>query len=189
MSDAVSMTDDSARPGHEVALAALSVAGGGPRSPERRIAVVEDSHEAEVRFANNTITTNGLRRSRQVSVISLRDKAAGTAAGSASASGPGGDGLLETIVELARSDADGAAAATDESQLIAPGDEEAAQPSEPFEDPAAETSLGSLTELIGRLGEALSRSAGDGRALAGFVHHEIRTTWLASSTGIALRHT
>ena len=39
--------------------------------PDGCIVLVEDRSEAELRFANNTVTTNGTRRDRTVTVIAL----------------------------------------------------------------------------------------------------------------------
>ncbi|HUO49946.1 MAG TPA: hypothetical protein VMU09_14040, partial [Acidimicrobiales bacterium] len=36
------------------------------------VVIVEDVSEAEVRFANNTTTTSGIRRDRRVTVVSMR---------------------------------------------------------------------------------------------------------------------
>ncbi len=51
------------------------------------IVIVEESSEAELRFANNTVTTNGTRRDRSVSVIAFRETDGGVAVGTASSSG------------------------------------------------------------------------------------------------------
>ena len=37
------------------------------------VVIVEETSEVEVRLANNTTTTNGSRRGRRVTVISMRD--------------------------------------------------------------------------------------------------------------------
>ena len=51
------------------------------------VILVEELSEAEVRFANNRTTTNGVRRGRRVTVIAISDGAAGRSAGVASRSG------------------------------------------------------------------------------------------------------
>ena len=45
------------------------------------VVLVEETSEVEVRFANNTTTTNGSRRDRRVTVISMRQVEGGMAAG------------------------------------------------------------------------------------------------------------
>ena len=49
--------------------------------------LVEEISEAEVRFANNTMTTNGVRRDRRVTVVAFAPVDGGTAAGTARAGG------------------------------------------------------------------------------------------------------
>ena len=51
------------------------------------IVLVEDRFEADVRFATNTITTNGVRRSRRVTVIAIDERDGGAAPGVTSATG------------------------------------------------------------------------------------------------------
>ena len=48
------------------------------------VAIVHDSTSANLRWANNTLTTNGVVRHSSVTVISFVDKEGGTAAGSVS---------------------------------------------------------------------------------------------------------
>ena len=45
------------------------------------VVIVEEVSQAEVRFANNTTTTNGVRRDRRVAVVSFRDVASDGSAG------------------------------------------------------------------------------------------------------------
>ena len=56
-------------------------------SADNCIVIVEEASEAELRFANNTVTTNGTRRERAISVIVFRETDEGTAIGTASSSG------------------------------------------------------------------------------------------------------
>ncbi|MGH9018423.1 MAG: hypothetical protein ACRDY1_11805, partial [Acidimicrobiales bacterium] len=51
------------------------------------IVVVTDGSEADVRFANNTTTTNGLRRARRVTVVSIFGRADADAGAGAGAAG------------------------------------------------------------------------------------------------------
>ena len=51
------------------------------------VVIVEEVSQAELRFANNTVTTNGTRSDRDVTVIALRQTDGGTAVGTASSSG------------------------------------------------------------------------------------------------------
>ncbi|HEY1734281.1 MAG TPA: hypothetical protein VGG23_07530, partial [Acidimicrobiales bacterium] len=52
----------------EQVLAAAAAAGSGDC-----VVLVEEAHEAEVRFANNTTTTNGVRLDRRVTAVRFVD--------------------------------------------------------------------------------------------------------------------
>jgi len=79
------------------------------------IVIVEEASQAELRFANNTVTTNGTRRDRDVTVIAFRETDTGTAMGTASSSG-----AAEAIDLLRRAEANAATAqaAEDEAPLV-----------------------------------------------------------------------
>ena len=52
------------------------------------IVIVSDTYDADVRFANNTTTTNGVRRDRSINVVRILESAGGRHVGVASGSGP-----------------------------------------------------------------------------------------------------
>ncbi len=81
--------------------AALAAAAPGS---DQCVVLVEETSEVEVRFANNTTTTNGSRRDRRVTVISLRQVEGGMAAGVARR---GGDVDVTELVRAAEQDAAG----------------------------------------------------------------------------------
>ncbi len=143
------------------------------------LVIVEEVSDANVRFANNTTTTNGLRRDRRVSVVSFVGQATGMGAGVASASGPVDVGRLVAVSEA---DAAASGPAEDASPLEATGcDPDFAQPPE-------RTDLGVLAQVLEDLAPAFAAARAEGRVLAGFALHEMRTTYLGSSTGGRHRH-
>jgi len=77
-----------------------ALAAAGPGS-DQCVVIVEETSEVEVRFANNT-TTNGSRRDRRVTVISMRQVEGGMAAGVARR---GGDVDITELVRAAEQDA------------------------------------------------------------------------------------
>ena len=83
------------------------------------IVIVEEASEADLRFANNTVTTNGTRRDRSVAVIAFRPTDGGTAVGTASSSG------AADIVELVRRAEANAASAPPAEDASALGDSRA----------------------------------------------------------------
>ncbi len=57
-----------------------------------------------------------------------------------------------------------------------------------FDELAAVTSIDAFAGLAGSLGDAFGRCRGDGRLLYGYAEQDVTTTYLASSTGLRLRH-
>ncbi len=161
-------------PAGELAERALEGAPAGGR-----IAIVEELSEAELRYANNTVTTNGTRQSRAVTVISFDARPDGVAAGVAT-----GSGALDVADLVAAAEAAAASSplAEDASPLVVGG----ASPD--FHDEPERTRLQLLAPVIGGLPELFGRAEADGRVVAGFAHHRVRTTYLASTTGIRARH-
>ncbi len=162
-------------PAAEVAEHALAAAGGGDC-----VVVVHERSDADVRFANNTTTTNGCRRDRRVTVVRFVERDGGVAVGVASRSG-GGD--VAELVRAAEADAAEAAPAEDAAPLIGAGGDD---PS--FGDEPALTGMEVFSGVLEELGEAFGRARSEGRVLAGFATHEVATTYLATSTGIRRRH-
>jgi predicted Zn-dependent protease len=147
---------------------------------DRCIVLVEEASSAEVRFANNTTTTNGLRRDRQVSVVRFVAHGDGLAVGTASASGAAV--RVEDLVAAAEADAAEAPAAEDAAPLIEGPDEPG------FADPAVMVDPDELAPVVVDLADAFARGRSDGYVLAGFATKEVTTTYLASSTGLRRRY-
>jgi predicted Zn-dependent protease len=143
------------------------------------VVLVTDGTEAEIRFANNMTTTNGVRRDRRVVVISTRDRADGTATGVASASGAVD---VDELVRSAEADAENAAPAEDASPLLeGTVDAEFGMDTE-FDD------LLRLRPVVEGMGDAFARARSEGRVLAGFVEHRTDTVCLGVSTGLRRRY-
>jgi predicted Zn-dependent protease len=152
------------------------------------VVVVEDRSEVEVRFANNTTTTNGVRRDRVVTVVAMRstgrDDSAnppttGTAVGIAARSG---DVDVEELVRRAESEAHEASAAQDAAALIDAGN------SDPdFGDPAPECEVEDLGPVCVQLAESFDAARAEGHLLAGFATQSLSTVALGSSTGLRRR--
>ena len=141
------------------------------------IAIVEDSSSANLRWANNTLTTNGAMHAVQVSVVAFRGRANASVSGSAASVEQ-----VRALVEAADRTAAAEEAAEDVAELVA--GEAAAD----WDEPPAGTSIGVYTDFAHDLGDALERADKESRVLYGFVNHEVATTYLGSSTGLRLRH-
>ena len=157
----------------ERALAASTVDG--------QIAYVTESSEANLRWASNSLTTNGAMRSRQVVVISFVDGGAGMATGTVARTGTPDIGELVARSEQAARDA---GPAEDAVPLIS----EAPAGSGDWDAEAAETSIDVFAEFAPALGEAFGAARDRDELLFGFAEHQLATTYLGSSTGLRLRH-
>jgi predicted Zn-dependent protease len=175
-----------ARP-QDLADRACELAGG-----DGCIAVVRESGSVNLRWAGNTLTTNGQTRGRSVTVIAAVDGAQGTATGAAS----GSNVSLEEVADLvaaARRDARAAGPAEDARPLVTSADLAALAQAGGIDgaDWSREPEVTTSAVLAGfapALGRAFERARAQGRELFGFAEHDVTTTYLATSTGLRLRH-
>ncbi|WP_199796826.1 metallopeptidase TldD-related protein [Pseudonocardia dioxanivorans] len=154
-------------------------AGHGGADLAGRVVVVSETSEAAVRWANSTMTTNGLGTSRRTTVISLLRVDGGTAAGVVSSA--------VSITDPAQL-ADLVAASEQAAREAGPANDAAELPAEIVDDPAwsdaaAATSIGVFGDLATGLAEVLG---GDLRQY-GFASHSLTTVWLGTSTGVRRR--
>src|SRR3954447_16752347 len=148
---------------------------------ESCIAIASVSSGANLRWANNTLTTNGVSQRVSVTVISFASTSKGVAAGSVT----GTAATLDQVTALVES-ADRAAAGREPAQDAAELVSDAAALD--WHEPPEETSIAVYAEFAPALGEAFGRAASSGRVLYGFVDHDMTTTYLGSTTGLRLRH-
>ena len=149
------------------------------------VVIATERTEANLRWANNTLTTNGEMRSRQLAVISMVNGATGTAAAVLERSAVDPDDL-ETLVRAAEQAARDAGPADDAMPLVEPGTDHPGAAA--WGEPAAETSIEIFDRFAGQLGEAFGRAGAADRLLFGFAEHVVESTYLGSSTGLRLRH-
>jgi hypothetical protein len=153
-------------PAPEVIETALSIS----RSADC-VVIVTDGSEADVRFANNTTTTNGLRRDRRVTVVSFVGGASDVVAvGVASRAGVVD---VADLVRASEAEAEGAAPADDAAELVGAGDAAAG-----FGEPPVMTDLSELDGVVRELAGAFGRARSAGHVLAGFASHRVTTTYL-----------
>ncbi|MEU2357409.1 metallopeptidase TldD-related protein [Streptomyces misionensis] len=145
--------------------------------------VIADEHStANLRWAGNALTTNGVTRGRTLTVIATVDGKEGTASGVVSRSAVTAE-ELEPLVRAAEAAARGAGPAEDARPLVT------GVPAAPdFTDAPAETSSAVFADFAPALGEAFARARAGGRELYGFANHELVSTYLGTSTGLRLRH-
>jgi predicted Zn-dependent protease len=145
------------------------------------IAIVRESTSANLRWANNTLTTNGVMRGLSVTVVAVQAGAQGAAAGSVTASAASIE-QVDRIVEAADAAARAAGPAEDAAELVG-GDATA-----DWSEPSGETSIEVYADFAPSLGEAFGRATAEDRVLYGFVDHDVTTTYVGSSTGLRRRH-
>ncbi len=145
------------------------------------IVVTTEHTETNLRWAANSLTTNGQMRSRSVTVISTFDRAAGTSAGVVTRSVTS----LDEVADLVRaSDAAGrdAEPADDASPLVEPYPHD-----DDWDADAAETSVTVFDDFAPALGRGFARWAEAERLLFGFAEHKMSSYFLATSTGLRRR--
>jgi predicted Zn-dependent protease len=152
------------------------------------VVIAEETSEANLRWAGNTLTTNGVTRSRQLTIIAIDRRADGAAAGVVSRAGVR-PGQIEEVVREAEQAAAEATPAEDEAQLPGPDQAAASGPVyDGWEAPPSRTDIGVLRDFAAALGETLRGAAAAGRQLYGFAEHELVSTFLGTSAGLRLRH-
>ena len=146
------------------------------------VVIAEETSEANLRWAANTLTTNGVMRGRGLTVIATVGDGEGTSAGVVSRSNVSDD-ELEALVRAAEKAAREADAAEDAKPLV-----EASGAGAAWHDEPAETSIAVFGRLAQELGESFRAARAEGRDTYGFAEHVLRTTYLGTSTGVRLRH-
>jgi predicted Zn-dependent protease len=145
------------------------------------IVIARDKTSANLRWANNTLTTNGVMHGVDVTVISFVASADGVATGSVTGSATTKEAVL-ALVEAADAAARSAAPAEDAADLVR--DVTAAD----WDDSPVPTDIHVYDAIAPALGEAFGRAGGEERVLYGFVNHEMTTTYVGSTTGLRIRH-
>ncbi|MEV7720971.1 metallopeptidase TldD-related protein [Streptomyces sp. NPDC088184] len=162
---------------HEIVERALELS-----TADGCVVIADEESSANLRWAGNALTTNGVTRGRTLTVIATVDGARGTASGVVSRSAVTADDL-EPLVRAAEAAARGAGPAEDAQPLVT------GVPTSPdFTDAPAETDSDIFAEFAPALGDAFARARSGGRELYGFAHHELTSTYLGTSTGLRLRH-
>ncbi|MEV4039275.1 metallopeptidase TldD-related protein [Streptomyces umbrinus] len=146
------------------------------------VVIADEQSTANLRWAGNALTTNGVTRGRTLTVIATVDGSEGTASGVVSRAAVTAD-ELEPLVRAAEAAARGAGPAEDAQPLV-----EGVPASPDFTDAPAETSSAVFADFAPALGESFARARAGGRELYGFANHELVSSYLGTSTGLRLRH-
>ncbi|ULE31988.1 TldD/PmbA family protein [Mycobacterium sp. IDR2000157661] len=146
---------------------------------DETIVLVTDRSDAALRWAGNSMTTNGESSSRQTTVISIIRNGDEAYVGSVRSSEVDPTtiaGLVSSSQEAARS----APEARDSAPLIAAGD-----PSADWDAPPPGTGV----QVFRPVADALARRFRGGDQLYGYARHILETTFVATSDGLRRRFT
>lgn len=146
------------------------------------VVLVHEGSHADVRFALNTTTTNGVHRARKVSVVVIARDAVATAT---RAGVVGTDGVTEMVTD-ALADARQSPAAEDAFALVDAADGGLGRRS--FDQGPEETDASALDGVLSSLSGAFERARARDAVLAGFAEIDVDTLYLGSSTGLRLSH-
>ncbi|MFD8144996.1 metallopeptidase TldD-related protein [Streptomyces sp. NPDC059708] len=162
---------------HEIVERALELS-----TADGCVVIADEESSANLRWAGNALTTNGVTRGRNLTVIATVDGGQGTASGVVSRSAVTAADL-EPLVRAAEAAARAAGPAEDAQPLVT------GTPASPdFTDAPDETSSAVFADFAPALGEAFARARAGGRELYGFANHELVSTYVGTSTGLRLRH-
>lgn len=147
--------------------------------PDRGTVIVESTTTANLRWANSTLTTNGMTARQTVHVVAHPDVPGGIGSGTTSSVVRTGDDL-EDLIAQARSEARGAGPAQD----VAP--EVPARPATPSWDlPPAVSTPEELTPVSSLLSDVLPATDIDH---FGYAEHSLTSTFFGTTGGLRLRH-
>ncbi len=164
-------------PAHEIVERALELSRA-----DGCVVVADETSTANLRWARSALTTNGVTRGRELTVVATVDGAQGTSSGVVSRSAVTAE-ELEPLVRAAEAAAREAGPAEDARPLVT-GTARSAD----FDAPPAETGPQVFDAFAPALGEAFGTARAGGRELYGFAFHEVTSTYLGTSAGLRLRH-
>ncbi len=153
--------------------------GLGLLGAQRGAVLVAEEAVANLRWANSTLTTNGIATAQHVTVVAHPSVDGGLGSGTASGPVRGVDDLSDLLAR-ARAAALGAGPAEDAT------DEVPARSASPdWDDAPGGTSPGALAPVSALLGEVLPDPSAE---YFGYAEHSVATTYLGTTGGLHLRH-
>jgi len=145
------------------------------------IVIVSADHSVNMRWANNTLTTNGTTRAHEMTVISVVDGADGVRAASVSRSGVTAADVADLVAA-----SNAAAASAPPAQDAAPMVD--ARTTADWDEPPGETSLADFAGITDGLAAAFDAAGSAGEGRYGYAEAGVGTVFLGTSTGLRLRH-
>jgi predicted Zn-dependent protease len=180
----VSQNDSQTPKPQETVERALAAARPGGET----IVIAEETSTANLRWAGNTLTTNGVSSSRSLTVISVDRRPGGTAGvGTVTRSGVTA-GQVGDLVREAEKAAAEASAADDVAELAGGGAADRSSAEVNWSDPAGTTDFSVFRSFAAHLGETLRAAESAKRKLYGFAEHGVDSTFVGTSAGVRARY-
>jgi predicted Zn-dependent protease len=142
------------------------------------IVIAHEESSANLRFAGNTLTTNGVSRTRSVTVIAID----GDRTGVVTRRRVTLDDIGDVVADAERA-AQASGSAEDVQPLVGPDASTGSWTDEP-----AITSIGVFENFAPALGAAFREAEAAGHLLYGYAEHGLETVYVGSSTGLRARH-
>lgn len=156
---------------------------------DEAMVIVTDAAETSLRWAGNSMTTNGDSRSRSWTVVAVVRDGDLARVGSVTSSSVDPDAIAG-VVRAAEDAARTARPADDAMPLIESG----SGPDAGWSDGPAETGVEVFGGITGGLADGFAGVGGADKSgaadrLYGFAHHQMHSTWLGTTTGLRRRFT
>jgi predicted Zn-dependent protease len=150
------------------------------------VVIAKVTSTAHLRWAANTLTTNGIAATRSLTVIAIdrRPDSAGVGIVSRSVTRPE---QVAAAVEEAENAAAAASPAEDAAALVAEDGLDSTSSAD-WSSPPASTEFAVLRTFAAELGETFLAAEAAGRKLYGIAQHTMTSTFLGTSTGVRLRY-
>jgi predicted Zn-dependent protease len=145
------------------------------------IVIAEAGAALNLRWANNTLTTNGLAHTGSVTVISLVSGSDGVRSAAITRSAVGSDGIAALVAD-SEAAARASVIAEDAAPLIQ-GDA-----SDAFAEAPADVPVSGLADVATWLGSTFESAASAGQGRFGYAERGVSTVYLGTSTGLRQRH-
>jgi predicted Zn-dependent protease len=151
------------------------------------VVIAEETSSANLRWARNSLTTNGISASRRLTVIAITGEGTQARAGVVARSGVSNEQVRDLVAEAEKAAAE-SSPADDAQPLVTPAQSGAGNHGPGWDEPPGRTEIGVLRGFAGALGDAFGAAASGGRKLYGFAEHSLTSLFLGSSSGLRLRH-
>jgi predicted Zn-dependent protease len=149
--------------------------------PGRGVVIVDEQWRTDLRFAANTLTTNGVARFVSATVIAMDDRPDGTAVGTSTAS-------VRSEQDAANLAHDALTRARTATTLRDAGPLPSAVVDDGFDQPSPGTDPGVLNRTAQGLGAAFGRAATSSIEWFGYAEHTMSSTWLGTTEGARRVH-